>query len=53
MIICVPFDYFFLKIWFGNKRKYYRFRADRWDGGIATAHCAGCILRPVSSTAGN
>jgi uncharacterized Fe-S cluster-containing radical SAM superfamily protein len=30
-----------------NKRKYYRFRADRWYGGIATADCVGCILRCV------
>ena len=25
----------------GNKRKYYRFRADRFYGGIATADCMG------------
>ncbi len=28
----------------GNKRKYYRFRADRFYGGIATADCMGCNL---------
>lgn len=28
-------------------RKYYRFRADRWYGGIATADCVGCPLRCV------
>jgi uncharacterized Fe-S cluster-containing radical SAM superfamily protein len=27
-----------------NKRKYYRFRADRFYGGIATADCMGCNL---------
>ncbi len=26
------------------KRKYWRFRADRWYGGIATADCVGCGL---------
>jgi len=25
-------------------RRYYRFRADRWYGGISTADCAGCGL---------
>jgi len=28
----------------GTKRKYYRFRADRFYGGIATADCMGCNL---------
>jgi len=28
----------------GDLRKYYRFRADRWYGGIATADCVGCGL---------
>lgn len=28
-------------------RKYYRFRAGRWYGGIATADCVGCILKCV------
>lgn len=28
----------------GNKRKYYRFRADRFYGGIATADCMGCNM---------
>jgi len=28
-----------------NKRKYYRFRAARFYGGIATADCVGCNLR--------
>jgi len=27
-----------------NKRKYYRFRADRFYGGIATADCMGCNM---------
>ena len=27
-----------------NKRKYYRFRADRFYGGIATADCMGCDM---------
>lgn len=27
-----------------NKRKYYRFRATRFYGGIASADCVGCIL---------
>lgn len=31
----------------GNERKYYRFRADRWYGGIATADCVGCMLQCV------
>ena len=29
----------------GNKRKYYRFRATRFYGGIATADAVGCNLR--------
>ncbi len=29
----------------GPLRKYYRFRADRWYGGIATADAVGCNLR--------
>lgn len=29
----------------GGKRKYYRFRAARFYGGIATADCVGCNLR--------
>jgi uncharacterized Fe-S cluster-containing radical SAM superfamily protein len=28
----------------GNQRKYYRFRADRFYGGIATADCMGCNM---------
>src|SRR5512144_778955 len=28
----------------GDLRKYYRFRKDRWYGGIITADCAGCGL---------
>jgi uncharacterized Fe-S cluster-containing radical SAM superfamily protein len=28
----------------GDLRKYYRFRRDRWYGGIITADCAGCGL---------
>jgi len=28
----------------GDLRKYYRFRHDRWYGGIITADCAGCGL---------
>jgi len=28
----------------GDSRKYYRFRHDRWYGGIITADCAGCGL---------
>jgi len=28
----------------GDRRKYYRFRHDRWYGGIITADCAGCGL---------
>jgi uncharacterized Fe-S cluster-containing radical SAM superfamily protein len=28
----------------GDLRKYYRFRADRWYGGIATGDCVGCGL---------
>ena len=28
----------------GNKRKYYRFRADRFYGGISTADCMGCNM---------
>ena len=28
----------------GELRKYYRFRTDRWYGGIATADCVGCGL---------
>lgn len=31
----------------GNLRKYYRFRNDRWYGGITTADCVGCNLRCV------
>lgn len=29
----------------GHRRKYYRFRAARFYGGIATADCVGCCLR--------
>lgn len=29
----------------GERRKYYRFRASRFYGGIATADCLGCNLR--------
>jgi uncharacterized Fe-S cluster-containing radical SAM superfamily protein len=29
----------------GDKRRYYRFRAARFYGGIATADCVGCCLR--------
>ncbi|HPN24980.1 MAG TPA: radical SAM protein [Syntrophales bacterium] len=29
----------------GDSRKYYRFRAARFYGGIATADCVGCCLR--------
>ncbi len=29
----------------GEERKYYRFRAARFYGGIATADCVGCCLR--------
>ncbi len=29
----------------GDLRKYYRFRAARFYGGIATADCSGCFLR--------
>ncbi len=29
----------------GDLRKYYRFRAARFYGGIATADCVGCCLR--------
>ncbi len=29
----------------GVRRKYYRFRADRWYGGIATGDVVGCNLR--------
>jgi uncharacterized Fe-S cluster-containing radical SAM superfamily protein len=28
----------------GDLRKYYRFRSDRWYGGVITADCAGCGL---------
>jgi uncharacterized Fe-S cluster-containing radical SAM superfamily protein len=28
----------------GDLRKYYRFRHDRWYGGVITADCAGCGL---------
>src|SRR4030042_4061468 len=28
----------------GDFKKYYRFRHDRWYGGIITADCAGCGL---------
>lgn len=28
----------------GYERKYYRFRVDRWYGGIVTADCVGCGL---------
>lgn len=30
-----------------NRRKYYRFRASRFYGGISTADCVGCSLRCV------
>ncbi|MBE0516192.1 MAG: radical SAM protein [Methanophagales archaeon] len=33
-----------MDICIGNKRKYYRFRADRFYGGIATADCMGCNM---------
>lgn len=36
-----------------NKRKYYRFRASRFYGGIATADCVGCCLRCVFCWAWN
>ena len=29
----------------GNKRKYFRFRKDRWYGGVATGDVVGCNLR--------
>jgi uncharacterized Fe-S cluster-containing radical SAM superfamily protein len=29
----------------GHHRKYYRFRAARFYGGIAAADCVGCCLR--------
>ncbi len=28
----------------GDRKKYYRFRNDRWYGGVITADCAGCGL---------
>ena len=28
----------------GDLKKYYRFRHDRWYGGVITADCAGCGL---------
>ncbi len=31
----------------GNKRKYYRFRGDRWYGGVATGDVVGCNLRCI------
>ncbi len=31
----------------GNARRYYRFRGDRWYGGIASADVVGCNLRCV------
>jgi len=31
----------------GNKRRYYRFRGDRWYGGVATGDVVGCNLRCV------
>ncbi len=33
-----------MSICINNKRRYYRFRADRFYGGIATADCMGCNL---------
>jgi uncharacterized Fe-S cluster-containing radical SAM superfamily protein len=32
------------KICEGERRKYYRFRADRFYGGVATADCLGCNM---------
>jgi uncharacterized Fe-S cluster-containing radical SAM superfamily protein len=29
---------------YGQEKKYWRFRSDRWYGGIATADCVGCGL---------
>ncbi len=37
----------------GNKRKYYRFRATRFYGGIATADAVGCNLRCTFCWSGN
>jgi uncharacterized Fe-S cluster-containing radical SAM superfamily protein len=37
----------------GKERKYYRFRAARFYGGIATADCVGCCLRCVFCWAWN
>jgi uncharacterized Fe-S cluster-containing radical SAM superfamily protein len=37
----------------GDERKYYRFRAARFYGGIATADCLGCCLRCVFCWAWN
>lgn len=37
----------------GNKRKYYRFRATRFYGGIATADAVGCNLRCKFCWSGN
>jgi uncharacterized Fe-S cluster-containing radical SAM superfamily protein len=37
----------------GDKRKYYRFRAARFYGGIATADCVGCCLRCIFCWAWN
>jgi uncharacterized Fe-S cluster-containing radical SAM superfamily protein len=37
----------------GDERKYYRFRAARFYGGIATADCVGCCLRCVFCWAWN
>ncbi|AEM39340.1 Radical SAM domain protein [Pyrolobus fumarii 1A] len=31
----------------GDKRRYYRFRVDRWYGGVATADVIGCNFRCV------
>ena len=31
----------------GNARRYYRFRVDRWYGGIASADVVGCNLRCI------
>ncbi len=37
----------------GDERKYYRFRAARFYGGIATADCVGCCLKCVFCWAWN
>ncbi|HDD72750.1 MAG TPA: molybdenum cofactor biosynthesis protein MoaA, partial [Candidatus Aenigmarchaeota archaeon] len=37
----------------GEKRKYYRFRAAEFYGGVATADCVGCNLRCVFCWAWN